>query len=120
MKVPAGAILPAVWLLVASPTHGREALTMRVSAPIPGALRVHLTIERDAENRGVIVKAESIDFYRSSLIQLDGEGAPRITFLEFRGLPSNMYEVTGVLVGSDGPRSTVMRIVRVPPDRWGR
>jgi hypothetical protein len=114
------AIVAAGWLLAASPTSSDELLAMRVSAYAPGSLTIRLTARPDAQNRTLVVSAESRDFYRSSEIQLDGEGAPHTTVVELRGLPTDMYEVTGILVGTTGPRAKVMRLARVLPDRRGR
>ena len=48
------------------------------------------------------MSAESIDFYRSSEIELDGENAPRTNMFEFRSLPSGTYEVRVTLRAGDG------------------
>jgi len=109
-------ILLSVGLLMAPPVNSDELLTMRVSAYVPGSLTIQLTIDGDADNRALDVSVEASDYYRSSQIQLDGERAPRIRVLELRRLPTDMYEVTGVLVGSKGPRAKVIRIARVLPD----
>jgi hypothetical protein len=114
------AILAGATFLQASSVNSNELLVMRVSAYSPGALTIRLTTRTHAENRGLVVRAESADYYRSSEIQLDGDAAPATTILELRGLPSNIYEVTGVLIGSSGPRATVIRVAQVLPDRRGR
>jgi hypothetical protein len=66
-------------------------------------------IEANAKNRAVAIVADSMDFYRSSVIQLDGEHAPRTTTFEFRSLPPGMYEVTATLIGADGSALATVR-----------
>ena len=83
--------------------------------PAPGFLTVQASVETDADNRLLQVVAESPDFYRSSQIQLDGANAPRVKVIEFRNLPTGLYQVTGTLIGTQGPRATVLRIANVAP-----
>jgi hypothetical protein len=45
---------------------------------------------------------DSPEYYRSSLMQLDGDQAPRTTTVRYEGVPGGMYEVRVVLFGSDG------------------
>ncbi|GAC1463493.1 MAG: hypothetical protein PVSMB1_13870 [Gemmatimonadaceae bacterium] len=49
----------------------------------------------------LLIVAESIDFYRSSEVELAGDRAPRTTIFEFRSLPPGTYQVTATLIGSD-------------------
>jgi hypothetical protein len=72
-------------------------------------LRVRVRIDRNAENRTLEVVAVSDDFYRSSEIELDGEQAPETVAFEFRGLPSEDYEVLGVLKDRGGVRRAAAR-----------
>jgi hypothetical protein len=86
-------------------SDARERLTIRV-APVaafaPADLVVRTTIEADTENRAIEVVAESSEFYRSSLMPLDGDKAPRTTLLEFRSLPPGAYRVSATLFGPSG------------------
>ena len=95
----------------------RERMTMRVSPAVafaPANLIVRTTVEADPDNRAMEIVAESLDFYRSSEIQLDGDSAPRTSVFEFRSLPPGAYEVKAVLMGSDGePRVTLRQSVNV-------
>jgi len=107
-------------LLVSAAIHlsaGEPMMTVKVSPSVsvaPANLVVQMQVESDAENRAIEVAAESEDFYRSSLIPLDGAAAPRISTLEFRGLPGGQYEVTAVLIGADGrPRASQRRSINV-------
>jgi hypothetical protein len=113
------AVLIGICLLFSASTlDGSEPLRMRVSplvAMAPGFLTVRVSVEAAAENRILQVVAESPDFYRSSQIQLDGAQAAPIAVFEFRNLPSGLYQVTGVLVGVNGPRATVSGLAKVQP-----
>jgi hypothetical protein len=75
----------------------------------PANVRVQTRIEANAANRAIEISADSQNFYRSSIIPLDGASAPRINVLEFRGLPGGKYEVTVVLIGDDGRRRGYQR-----------
>lgn len=111
---------PRLWLaagavlLVAGVRSGSadNAISMRVSpkqAFAPVNLRVSVTIEPSADNRSVIIVADSDQFYRSSQIPLEGELAPRTINVEFKGIPGGEYEVSGTLVNSRGRQRAVTR-----------
>jgi hypothetical protein len=90
----------------------KDPLTMAVSpvqsfAPTNLTIRVHL--EPDADNRALVVVAESGEFYRSSRIQLDGADAPRTISLEMRNLPGGNYDVRGALINSTGRERAAVR-----------
>ena len=101
-----------VWaslLAVAVPLNGAERLTMRVSPTVamaPAWVTVQTTVEADTENRALEIIVESPDFYRSSMIQLDGQHAPRVNLFQFPNLPAGQYQVTGIVAGSGGRRDT--------------
>jgi hypothetical protein len=101
----------------ALPLGAGEPITMRVSPAVafaPANLVVRATIETDAQNRAVVVTADSADFYRASEMPLDGEQAPRTNTFEFRSLPPGTYEVRATLIGSSGrPRGMVRQSVNV-------
>jgi hypothetical protein len=61
------------------------------------------------------VVAESPTFYRSSEVEVDGASASPLRIFQFRGLPTGVYEVTGVLVGTQGRRATISRVAQVVP-----
>jgi hypothetical protein len=94
-----------------------ELMTIKVFpfvALAPATLRVWATVESNAENRAIEVVVDSPDFYRSSLIELAGESAPRTTVFELPNLPGGQYEVTTRLLGPSGhTRSAVRRTVNV-------
>jgi hypothetical protein len=67
------------------------------------------------DNRVLEISASSSEFTRSSEIQLDGIRAPRLSVIDYRGLPSGIYEVSAVLIGSQGKRTAVSRFVQILP-----
>ena len=107
------AILFGVLLLTSTlPLGAGERMTLRVSPSVsfaPANLIVRAQIEADAENRAVEIVAESVDFYRSSEIQLDGDKAPRTNTFEFRSLPPGTYEVKATLLGAGGSARASVR-----------
>jgi len=95
---------------------------MRVTPELtlaPGLLTVRASVESDPQNRFLDVVAESEDFFRSSRIQLDGRDAPVLNVIEFRNLPTGLYQITGVLMGERGPRATVLKLAKVAPSVGG-
>ena len=93
-------------------------LKLKVTPPVafaPGHFNVQVSIEADPDNRMLEVAVESRDFYRSSQVQLNGSSAPRLSVMQFGNLPAGDYEVSGVLVGTRGPRATVSLPARVAP-----
>jgi hypothetical protein len=96
-------------LTIAGPLNGAERLVMRVSPSVamaPAWVTVQTTVEADTENRALEIIVESSDFFRSSMIQLDGQHSPRVNLFQFPNLPVGQYEVTGIVAGSAGRRAT--------------
>jgi len=80
----------------------------------PARLTVRTAIEPDADNRALEIVIDSEDFYRSSLIQLEGDRAPRTSVVEFRDVPRGYYEISARLLGQNGEsRAYERRIVDV-------
>jgi len=107
-----------VFGLVPSTLNGGEALQMKVSPAVqraPAMLTVRVMVESSAENRLLQVVAESETFYRSSEVEIDGENSSPLRVFQFRGLPTGRYEVTGVLVGTQGRRAMISRVAEVVP-----
>jgi hypothetical protein len=81
----------------------------------PAALTVTVTVLADDENRSLQVVAESLDYYRSSQISLDGKTAARLNVFKFRDLPTGLYQITSVLIGTNGHRAIAQRLAKVEP-----
>ena len=100
-------ILAALALLATAPLGAGERLAMRVAPSIayePATLIVDAVAERDPENRALQIQVESGDYYRSSLVQLDGDDGPRTTTVRYGGVPGGTYEVRVTLLGPGGQR----------------
>ena len=99
------------------PLGAGERLTIKVSPAVafaPANLIVRTMIVADADNRAVEIIAESADFYRSSMVQLEGDKAARTSSFEFRSLPPGTYEVRANLFGTRGEqRATVRQQVNI-------
>jgi hypothetical protein len=101
-----------------------DALTMRMTPHValaPGTIRVTIEVEPDAENRYLIVVADSTEFYRSSMIPLEGKRAKRVHDIEYRGLPAGNYVLEAELVDSSGPRASEQEqfiVTAGGPERW--
>jgi len=109
-------------LMAALTVTASERLTIAVS-PLqsfaPTTLMVRIHVAPDVDNRALEVTAESGEYFRSSLIQLDGKEAPRTIAVELRGLPGGDYQVRGTLIDNAGrPRASVHQqvIVLAGPD----
>ncbi len=90
----------------------KEPLSIRVYPAISFAaadLVIRTRIEPDANNRAMEVVADSASFYRSSVVPLKGDRAPKTTTFEFRSLPPGEYAVTAVVIGADGRRRALAR-----------
>jgi hypothetical protein len=80
----------------------------------PARLTVRTAIEPDADNRALEIAIDSQNFYRSSLIQLEGDQAPRTSVVEFRDVPRGYYEISARLLGQNGEsRAYERRVVDV-------
>jgi hypothetical protein len=100
-----------------------EPVLLQVSPSVsmaPANVRIRARVPKNADNRGIEIAAESDDFYRSSYVSLDGDRAPFITEIAFKGLPGGAYHVSVVLIGSQGIRGSVTQpftIIDSPADR---
>lgn len=95
----------AFLLSTALPLGPSERLTMTVSpihsfAPSDMMVRVH--VEPDAANRALVIVADSGEYYRSSVTQLEGESGPRMIVLELRSVPGGDYQIRATVVDSVG------------------
>jgi len=109
-------VLPIVMMMVASTpsalVRAKEPLSIRVSPAIsfaPANLAIRASIEPDTSNRALEIVADSDQFYRSSVVQLDGERAPKTSIFAFQSLPPGEYEVKAALIGVDGQARAIAR-----------
>jgi hypothetical protein len=106
-------------MAVTLPVAGGDRMAMTVTPAqgfAPSPLRVRVTIEPGAENRSLIVTADSGAFFRSSEIPLEGDRAPRTFELEFRNVPAGEYDIIGIVKDSTGrQRSAARRFARLIP-----
>lgn len=119
LKPPTIAIVLCACLAgAAARLDGSQALAVRVTPTMarePASVKVLAVIEADDRNRSLEIIARSSDYFRSSLIQLDGHDTQRVWEIEFRDVPQGNYEVTGILTGTEGRRAAVTRVVVVMP-----
>lgn len=107
-----GALVVATMLFAGSPLVARPTIELRVSPIVsaaPATVRIQVTVAPHAANRAVAIAADSDAFFRSSEVALEGEKAPRNVMVEYRNLPSGVYEVRGVLVDVHGKEVAVAR-----------
>ena len=101
MNIQTVAVL--VVMLAAAPLEAGERVAMKLNLRqgfAPATVVVTTTVERDAQNRELEIQIESKDFYRSSVVPLDGDTAARTMTFEFRDIPGGQYEVRTIVLGS--------------------
>lgn len=101
--------------LLAGPVsaNGTERLRLSVSPTIamaPATLRVQVRIAPDAANRSLAIVADGENYYRSSLLPLDGDRAASTLDISYPGVPGGTYEVLCVLLDSSGHQRATARV----------
>jgi hypothetical protein len=94
------------------PLHGAErlrALIWPAVASAPAAVRVEVLIETHDDNRALEIVVDSGDYYRSSMIAIEGARGPRYHSVSYRGLPAGAYEVQVTLRGPAGVTRAMQR-----------
>ena len=104
-------------LVLLTPVLGAEqALSLRVTPPVadaPADVLITVTVERNTENRELVVEDDSENYYRSSAVQLEGDKAARTHFLVFRELPPGRHRISAAVRGTIGLRAAVSTSVTV-------
>jgi hypothetical protein len=116
------AILCGLLLTASAMTVGAgEKFTMKASPEIsfaPARLTVRADIEPDPDNRALEIVIDSPEFYRSSLIELPGDRAPRTSVVVYRSVPGGIYTISARLLGAGGEsRAYARRVVDVIANR---
>jgi len=76
----------------------------------PSDLMVRVHVAPDPATRALVIVADSGDYYRSSVTQIDGESGPRMIMLELRSVPGGDYEIRAAVVdGAGHERSSVRK-----------
>jgi hypothetical protein len=86
----------------------------------PASVLVTATVVPDERNRSLVVSAESVEFLRSSTIELAGEHEARVHQLWLKGLPEGAYIVTAEVRDGDDVRavaSAKLEVVGMTVDR---
>jgi hypothetical protein len=87
----------------------------------PAIVTVRATVEASPDNRMLEVTAKSPVLARTSKLPIDGsKDTSPLKVIEFRDLPSGLYQITGVLIGSQGTRATVVRLAKIEPGPGSR
>jgi len=103
-------------LAAASPAAAPPPVAVQVSpnaSMAPATVRVTVTVEPDERNRGLMVEADSLDFYSSSEVTLEGNGSSRVKRFEFKNLPPGEYEVRATVQRNDGGRQVASTLTIV-------
>src|SRR5262245_48379014 len=87
--------------LAASPTRLAIAVKPRYAID-PATAYVTVIVDRDADNRALLVETDGPAYYRSSYQQLDGASSPRVHQFALSGLPAGAYAISVTLTRFDG------------------
>jgi len=101
-----------------SSLHAGPRVAIRVSPAVafaPAVLTVRATVEPSDDNRMLSIEVDSSTYRRTSEIPLEGKNSQRTSVMEVRDVPTGLYEVRAVLVGSSGPIAKTMQLVKVEP-----
>jgi len=81
----------------------------------PASVVVRAIVEHDPDNRVLEIVADSSDFYRRTVVELDGEHAPKTNELKLNDIPGGQYMITATLVTAHGDQTTARRSIVVMP-----
>jgi hypothetical protein len=108
-------IAAVLGLLASTAVWADEPVEVRVSSSfvLEGAnVVITVRIAPDEGNRFLTIQADSLDYYRSSRIQLSGAKAPALHTMQLQSLPSGSYEIRAILtrIDDDVEQSAPMRL----------
>jgi hypothetical protein len=110
----------AIFCVGHSQSSALEKLQLTVSPSVsmaPAYVLVRAIVERDAGNRQLEIVADSENFYRRTVVDLDGESAPKVNELRLIDIPGGEYEVTATLYDSKGAHTVARRSIMVMSNR---
>lgn len=90
----------------------RIEVSPRVSSA-PAVVRIRAIVTPDAANRALEIVVDSGDYYRSSVVYLDGANAATVTETTLKNVPGGDYEVIVALVEAGGRRTVDKRELTV-------
>lgn len=110
-------------LIVGALQHVSEpdAFQLAVKPPFatsPGVFRAEVIVEPNPDNRWLVLRADSDQYYRSSTMELHGAAAPRRHMMLFEHLPAGKYRIEAILKRSNGDE--FIRDVSVQVNGMGR
>ena len=110
--------LTAAVILTAGHTQGtaQDKLQLQLSPTVsmaPAYVVVKAIVEHDADNRMLEIVADSESFYRRSVVDLDGDRAPKVNELKLIDIPGGEYDVSATLYDLHGERTVVRRTLMV-------
>ena len=105
-------VLTTALLLALGATGTRAQDPVRIAASptfafAPALLRVRVHVEPNAANRTLTITADSDGYYRSSLIELEGDTSERTFFVEFKRVPAGQYQLSAVVRNGSGENVAV-------------
>jgi hypothetical protein len=123
MKLSTIALLVAGSIGASAGANASAPFTLNVSPGVslaPANVLVRARVVPDPDNRWLEIEADSGEFFRSSMVTLDGDSAPSVTEIAFKGLPGGEYQISVALHGSRGVRGTMSRKITVISSTWER
>lgn len=80
----------------------------------PAVVRIQAIVRPADENRGLMIVLDSDNYYRRSVIPIEGETDARVHVAEFRAVPAGVVQVTVALVDRrGGTRVAVQDVVQI-------
>ena len=100
-------VMMTVLLLALAATGPKAQEPVRIAASptfafAPALLRVRVRVEPNAANRTLTITADSDGYYRSSLLELEGDTSEKTFFVEFKRVPAGQYQLSAVVRNGSG------------------